>query len=540
MSEALERLKFLRGNQEHYAGSVLKIRAKDGSIQPLVFNAAQRMVHEALEKQKAEKGWVRALVLKARQQGISTYITARFYHRTTLWPGVNTYLLAHEQQASDNLFDFVDRYQRMSPLAPHVGVSNVKTLEFDKLGSSYTVATAGTKAGGRGRALTLFHGSEAAFWPNAKDHFAASVQAVPLLPGTEIVLESTAAGPSGEFYERWQNAVAGIGDYIAIFIPWFVTSEYTREPEPGFTLNAEPEEGQLSEMEVAEMFKLNLGQMCWRRAKIIELGSITRFQQEYPSTAEEAFVAAEKNSYIDPLCVLRARKRKVDAGGPLILGVDPAGAGGDRFSVAFRRGHRVERVIYRDKIDATEAVAWVRGLIDDNGPARVFIDSGGLGAPLITFLKSAGPLYAKIVTGVNFGAKSQAKNARPLVAGPKNRRAEMWMRSREWLRQEDPVQIPDDDALQADATSVWVMNDVNNDLVLSSKEQMKAKGIRSPDLWDSVALTFAESVWVQPGEEKTVAQGPAGRAPVDRGPAKSYGHDLPPFKGLAGPMSWMR
>jgi hypothetical protein len=140
---------------------------------------------------------------------------------------------------------------------------------------------------------------------------------------------------------------------------------------------------------------------------------------------------------------------------------------------------------------------------------------------------------------VNFGSKSQAKNARPGVAGPKNRRAEMWMRSREWLRQDDPVSIPDDDALQADATGPWVMNDINNDLVLSSKEQMKAKGVRSPDLWDSVALTFAESVWVEPAKARLHTQGPNDTAHMERGDAPSYGHVMPPFRGLRSPTSWM-
>lgn len=537
-ADALDKLKKCREDFEFFAKTCLKIRDKAGQVVPLHLNRAQQIVHERLERQHRETGQVRALILKARQQGISTYLGARFYHRSTLWKGVNTYILTHSQDASDNLFGFVDMYQRHNPLAPHIGVANVKTLEFDKLLSTYTVATAGSKAGGRGRSLTLFHGSEVAFWPNAKDHFAASVQAVPFLPGTEIVMETTAAGPQGEFYDRWQRAIAGIGDYIAIFLPWFESPEYARVPEEGFELSPEPEEGELSEVEYAEMFKLSLAQMCWRRNKIFELGSHGRFKAEYPATAEEAFVAADKNSYIDPLSVLRARKRKVEAGGPLILGVDPAGAGGDRFAVAFRRGTKVEKVIYRDKIDASEALAWLKGLIDEHKPAKMFLDTGGLGAPILTLLRSAGPRYAQIATGVNFGARSESKNAKPNVAGPKNRRAEMWMRVKMWLNQADePVQIPDDDAIQSDLTSVWVLNDLNNDLQLSSKEQMKAKGIRSPDLGDAIALTFASSVWVAPS--KDAPSDPRSAAPMDSAGAKHYGYSVPPFRQRGGPMSWM-
>jgi hypothetical protein len=49
----------------------------------------------------------------------------------------------------------------------------------------------------------LLEGSEVAFWPNARDHFAGVVHTVPDLSGTEIILESTANGVGGEFHERW-------------------------------------------------------------------------------------------------------------------------------------------------------------------------------------------------------------------------------------------------------------------------------------------------------------------------------------------------
>src|SRR6266700_4291860 len=232
MADKLELLAGYRADLSVFARDCLKVRDKAGNTVPLVFNASQLVVHKIIEAQKAEKGWVRAIILKGRQQGISTYVAARFYHQTALRKGRNTYILAHEQPASDNLFGIVDRYQRHSPLAPHVGVSNAKELIFDKLDSSYVVATAGTKAGGRSRAISLFHGSEVAFWANAPDHFAASVQGVPLVPGTEILLESTSAGAGGELYERWLDAEAGRGDYIPVFLAWWLTADYQREPEP--------------------------------------------------------------------------------------------------------------------------------------------------------------------------------------------------------------------------------------------------------------------------------------------------------------------
>lgn len=488
----LERLAELRASLTYFGSECLKIRAKDESIKPLVLNEAQLAAHQKLEAQKTEKGWIRALILKGRQQGISTYIGARYYHRASLRRGVNVYILTHEQPASDNLFGMVDRYQRNNPSAPHVGVSNAKELIFDKLDSSYVVATAGTKAGGRSRAISLFHGSEVAFWANAPDHFAASVQGVPLAPGTEVILESTSAGAGGEFYERWLDAEAGRGDYIPIFLPWWLSKEYAREPEAGFALTNEAEEGEMGEIEYADTYQLTLAQMAWRRNKILELRSESLFRREYPALPAEAWTApAGFEPFISPITVVRARHRHTEGYGPLILGVDPASMGGDRFSIAARRGMCVEWVKYRNKINHLEAIEWIRKLVDDLQPARVNIDSGNIGSSIITSLKSIGPHYANIVRGVNFGNTSQFKLATPKVAGPANRRAEMWARTRDWLLLPEGADIPDDAALQTDLTSPRLKPKLNHDFLLESKEEMKLRKVRSPDLADSVALTFA-------------------------------------------------
>jgi hypothetical protein len=70
----------------------------------------------------------------------------------------------------------------------------------------------------------------------------------------------------------------------------------------------------------------------------------------------------------------------------------------------------------------------------------------------------------------------------------------MWDRSRDWLDEPAGVQIPDSDTLQADACAPGYSYDMNQRLLLEPKERMAARGVRSPDEWDAVALTFAEPV----------------------------------------------
>lgn len=492
MARRVEGLRRLRDDLPLYAAETLKIKDKDGQIRSFVLNRSQIYLHERLEAQKARTGWVRALVGKGRQGGVSTYVGARFFHRTTMHKGVECFILTHEQDATDNLFEMVERFHEHSPFKPSTSKDNAKELVFDKLDSGYSVGTAGTKARGRSKTVQLLHGSEAAYWANAADHFAGVVQAVPGRPGTEIILESTAAGPWGEFYERWQQAEAKIGDYEAIFVPWFWTEDYTRAVPEGFRLDEE-------EAEYQRLFGLTMGQMVWRRAKVAELKDPKLFKQEYPATATEMFEATGRMSYIAPELVIAARKANLEGYGPLIVGVDPARFGDDRFSVAWRRGRRVHKIDSRNKIGTTEALAWLRDIIDQDKPAKMFIDAGGGGDRLFDILDSWGKPYSDVVVLVNFGSAPQTEvliqDDGTKRAGPLNRRAEMWMRSKEWLEAVGGAQVPDQDGLQADAAAPgFTYRTTDQRLVLESKEQIRARGVRSPDEWDAIVLTFAEPV----------------------------------------------
>lgn len=518
-----------------FGKDIIRIRAKNGELQPLILNQAQRILHDAAEAQLAEDRWVRLAGLKGRRQGFSTYVAGRGYWKAVLWPRQRIYILSHEMKSSDALFNMVALMQEKNPFPPKIGADNAKELEFVKQGSSYAVATAGQKAGGRGGAISYFHGSEAAWWTSAAEHFAASVQAVDEVRGewgvlwrepenplpfeqgigviegwvvapSEIWLETTSAGPQGEFYNRYQDAMRKTGRYRHVFVPWTVQSEYFEHGE--FVANNEPdEEGELSEAEYQETYGLSEGQMLWRRSKIQELGSAGKFRQEYPIDITEAFSAVDsEGAFIKPALVLKARKRKMlDPDAPLIIGVDPAGAGGDRFAVVWRRGDKVVKHKYRNKLEHDEAVAWLASIIDEDRPERMCIDRGSMGNNIISSLRNQNPRYAAVVKGIDFGATSQAKKANPDRTGPWNVRAEIYGRLREWLV--DGGSIPDDDELASDLSAAKTKYRPNNDWLLESKTQMKDRGIRSPDLADALALTFSVreffSSWGKPKAEKT-------------------------------------
>lgn len=498
----LEALARLRADLPLYADQCLRIRTKAATIAPLQFNRAQLHVHQRLEEQRARTGGkVRALLLKARQQGFSTYVGARFYHRTSMQRGIRAFILTHEQEASETLFQIVDRFHRLSPAKPVASRSNVRELQFGRLDSGYEVGSAGTQAVGRSKTLQLLHGSEVAFWKNAAAHFAGVVQTIPDLPGTEIILESTGNGPSGEFYDRWGQAIRGIGDYEAIFVPWFWSDEYRRAVDPEFSLDAEEEA-------YAAAHGLDAEQMAWRRAKLAELKDPLLFMQEYPATHEEAFQATGRDSFISTASVLAARKADIEGIGPLILGVDPKREGNDRFSIAWRKGRKVLKVESDPApTENVRSASKLKDIIDTDKPARVFMDVGGNGGGIFDILKSWGEPYASIVKLVNFGSAALAPvetmpdgTKRP---GPKLRRDEMWANSKAWLEDEGGADIPDLDSLQADATAPGRSYDMNQRLMLESKAHLAV----SPDEWDAVALTFAEPVADEPVRPKPASGG---------------------------------
>lgn len=302
-ADEIELRQRLKDDFSHYAAKCLNIRTKSGEFLPLSLNSAQRHIHGQAEAQREKTGRVRAVVLKGRQQGCSTYIEGRLYWLSTHHKGRRAFILAHEQDASNNLFEMAQRYHDNCPdlLRPSTGAANAKELHFDRLDSGYKVATAGTKAVGRSQTLQYFHGSEVAYWPFAESHASGVMQAVPDMPGTEIWLESTANGRGNYFHTQWKKAELGESDFIPIFVPWFWQDEYRKPPRDGFKRTE-------AEAKLVGLFGLDDQQLQWRRSKIAELEMGTdfgetavtgeeRFAQEYPNTAEEAFDAPVPGSY---------------------------------------------------------------------------------------------------------------------------------------------------------------------------------------------------------------------------------------------------
>jgi len=482
----------------YFAKRCLKVRPKAGGLVPFRLNNVQMIVHRRLEEQKRDKKKVRALILKARQPGVSTYVEGRFFHQVINQRGVGAYILTHIQDATDTIFGMTKRFHEYMPAAiqPVTKSANAKQLWFSELDSGIEVSTAGAKGAGRGTTIQYFHGSEVAHWTNASEHMAGVMQAVPKADGTEVILESTANGVEGLFYDMCMDALSGKSDYQLIFVPWFDHEEYQSQPPEGWKPHEEL-------AEYGQMYQLPPERLFWMYNKNREVAIAHSrdpekiswiFRQEYPATIAEAFQSADHDSFIRPELVLRARKAQLEdqSAFPLILGVDTARGGGAKTHIVDRRGrcagHLVDEAI--DTEDTMEIVGRLTRLMERHHPDAVFIDCTNNPA-IYDRMRELGH---KTVHAVNFGSGAYSSTRYA------NKRAEMAGACAEWF--EEGADIPDSDEWQADLCATGYSEDSLGRLKLEAKPLVVKRVKRTLDRADALWTTFAEPVRLTADKER--------------------------------------
>jgi len=201
------------------------------------------------------------------------------------------------------------------------------------------------------------------------------------------------------------------------------------------------------------------------------------------------FPRASDVQFIPGDAVSQAQKRvpRYLGDDPLICGVDVARGGGDECVVQFRRGkdaksEKVYKIPGEKSRDSMKLISILTTIFNDHQPDVINIDETGLGGPIVDRLNQLGWM----VNGVNFGAK--ATDEKHYV----NRVAEMWARMRQWLM--SGGSIHSDPQLETELTEREYSHDSKDRLVLESKDQLKKRGMSSPDWGDALALTFAIDV----------------------------------------------
>src|SRR3974390_3444827 len=265
-----------------------------------------------------------------------------------------------------------------------------------------------------------------ACWVNLLEQMAALMQTVPDIDGSEIILETTGKEFGDEFHQLWRSAESGESEFLPIFLPWTIDPTCRTKVPEDFVMSSE-------EARLADLHGLDAEQIFWRRRKIAELRNEDLFKREYPLTPSEAFMASNFDSFITSDLVMAAPKpTDVEPTGPLLIGIDPAGQGDDATAIAWRQGHAITRIERRHHLATMEIAGWIAKIIRDEKPAKVYLDTGGLGVGIYDRLVEQG--HGNVVTAVNFGSKPLdppplADTGKP-AGGPLNRRAGEWVNKR--------------------------------------------------------------------------------------------------------------
>ena len=165
------------------------------------------------------------------------------------------------------------------------------------------------------------------------------------------------------------------------------------------------------------------------------------------------------------------------------MGIDPAEYGDDDTMFSMRQGRVVVSTERHHGRGPMEVVGLAARRMDQWKPDYINIDCTGIGSGIADRLIELG--YP--VTRIHFGERAIEKE-RYVSRGD-----EMWDGMARWLEEEQPV-IPDDDAFASDLTGRQYTYDSSRRLKLERKEDMKKRGLKSPDAGDSLALTFAVPV----------------------------------------------
>ena len=276
-------------------------------IIPLRMNEAQGIICRRLRQYREQEKPVRLLIPKARKQGVTTLVQALFFERLFRLDHEEAAVVAHNQESSSYIFQISRRFYDYLPEDMQRGLRYSAKTELQYIephGSKYMVLTA--KSGdalGKGTTPTMFHGSECANWADGgMDPWKAWTSIASSIPDhkdTMIILESTANGREQFFYRMVQGSLKGDNDFEVLFLPWYITSKYSRTiDESGWKLTDE-EEHTRSEILDLEDHWITDEQFNYRRWCINNKcgGDVATWNRYYPTTLKDCFAVSEKRFF---------------------------------------------------------------------------------------------------------------------------------------------------------------------------------------------------------------------------------------------------
>lgn len=297
LTENMQLLKEVIDNPELLIEMTFNIVDKEKSTVPFFLNEVQHsfidLLNESIEKHKEGKLLhLRFLVLKGRQQGFTSVITAYQLANTLIKKNFTGFTLADTADNVRTIFQDKAKYiynQLPEVLKPTEKYNSKTEMFFENLNSSWRINVA-TEQVGRSRTINFFHGSEAAFW-NCLISSTQSSLGEALTKDSIQILESTANG-FNEFKDLWDS-----GEWINCFYEWWKTPEYrdnfeSKEIKDKFLFDIDTKAEWIWQRLkwLKHSIHLENEQLYWYYNKYKNYLNKDLIKQEYPCTPEEAFL----------------------------------------------------------------------------------------------------------------------------------------------------------------------------------------------------------------------------------------------------------
>lgn len=209
-----------------------------------------------------------------------------------------------------------------------------------------------------------------------------------------------------------------------------------------------------------------------------------RVRGEFPRAGSNQFIAS------DVVAAARKFTSEPNPHLPKIAACDVARFGDDQTVIGDRQGRKLRIYGKYRGLDTVQVGERCIEYIDKEKPDALVVDGDGLGAGVFDYLKHRG--YDRKTLLVEFHGGS-TPNDPPMYF---NKRAEVWGLLRDWLN--SGVDIPDDPELDTDLTGVQYGFSNKQQIQLERKEDMKKRGLSSPDAGDMAAMTFGVKVAPKP------------------------------------------
>jgi hypothetical protein len=357
----------------------LEIRNKEGIAVPYRHSPAGMKLNAAIRKQEQAGVPVRVCCLKASQVWMSSSAATEIFRRVPFFPGRRALVLADIYAHADLVFEYYQQYIKSYSQHPYGEEWNAAIVLPDLVKdtdrwlrwaneSSILVGTANNEDIVRSAPFNWLHFSEAAFYRSLATLMTGAMQRVPNSPDSGVIVESTANGMGGDFYELCQLAQSGRSGWAFVFFGYWEHPENAIDATRLGYASAAAFQKSLTraEWEEQQRYNLTLRQLAWRRF-LIETsceGKAERFQQEHPGNPQEAFLTSGRTIF-DMAAVARmpaiaeaprGKLEVIDAGVEKRVQFLPAGDGrGDLVVYRMPRpgGHYIIGADHAEGIDPT-------------------------------------------------------------------------------------------------------------------------------------------------------------------------------------------